>query len=851
MPLSTGEAQHRLRRFGPNELEGSKPRGLIVLLREIISEPMFLLLLACSIVYLLLGDLLEATLLSSAIFIVIFITFIQTRRTERTLDALRDLSSPRALVIRDGTPVRIGAREVVPDDVVILSEGDRVPADGFVLLSKALKLDESLLTGESVSVRKVTWNSDDSIGQPGGDDSPFVYAGTLVVQGTGEMRVQATGHSTAMGRIGSSLKTTDRPPSALQQETGRVVRVVALSSLFVSAIMAGMWWLRDGDVVRAVLMGLTFAMSTIPEELPVVLTIFLALGAWRISKKSVLTRQMHAVEALGSASFLCVDKTGTLTENKMIVSALWTPEGGVNVLTGHEHELTSAETSILRIAALACDRNGIDPMDKATISAANRFGLQPFEGLSLKKYFPMIRPILAVGNGWNSGQGPACEIFTKGAPETIAKICRKDHLSPRQSTMADKLEKEIMAATVILASRGYRVLAVANGNHASGELAGGLETYSFEFSGLIGFSDPVRAGVRESVKNCHEAGIKVLMITGDFPSTATSIARSIGLENPDSLLTGDELLEISDEILATHLKTVRVLARMVPEQKLRVVKILRATGEIVAMTGDGVNDAPALKAAHIGIAMGGRGTDVAREAAALVLLNDDFTSIVEAIGLGRRINDNIQKAISYIIAIHIPIVGLTILPVLTGGQIILWPLHLAFLQLIIDPVCSIVFESEPTEEFIMKRPPRSITARLFSRPVVTSGMWQGSCALLATLGVYYGIGNSGESPNHARGVAFLTLIAINIGLILTLRSRTEAAWNFKRWSKNSNPTIPFIALFILSLSAIVLYVPVVAELFHFSRPHASDVVTGVFVAIVSLVWFEIYKVIGSRSFKKI
>ncbi len=841
--LRAEEAQARLRRFGPNELDASKPRSLGALALHTASEPMFLLLLACSVLYLLLGDLLESLMLSAAIFLVMFITFVQERRTERTLDALRDLSSPRALVVRDGVAVRMAAREVVPDDLVLVSEGDRVPADGFVLESKSLKLDESLLTGESVSVGKTEWNEVDPMGQAGGDESPFVYAGTLVVQGSGQIRVNSTGQSTAMGRIGSSLRATHRPPSLLQQETRRVVRVVAACSMLISVVSAFVWWQREQNVVRGILMGLTFAMSTIPEEFPVVVTIFLALGAWRISKKRVLTRQMHAVEALGAASFLCVDKTGTLTENKMTVAALWTHESGVKMLTGSVLGLSIDEMDVVRMAALASDRTGVDPMDKAAISAAKDLGIPAFDGLFFKKAFPLVRPILAVGNAWSDGKSEMSEIFAKGAPETILKICSRERARSSVSTTAATINGKILEAVVSMASQGYRVLAVAKSRHVSRDLPGGLETFAFEFVGLLGFRDPVRVGVLESVKQCHDAGIKVLMITGDFPTTATSIARSAGLDNPESLLTGDELREMSDEVVASHLKTVRVLARMVPEQKLRVVNILRAAGEVVAMTGDGVNDAPALRAAHIGIAMGGRGTDVAREAAAIVLLNDDFTSIVDAIGLGRRINDNIQKAISYIIAIHIPIVGLTLLPLITGGPLIFWPLHLAFLQLIIDPVCSIVFEAEPAEPSIMKRAPKAITERLFSRKIVTAGVWQGVCALLATLIVYYAIGNMGEEPNHARGVAFFTLLVANFGLILGLRSRTEPAWNFSIEFLKANPTIVYISLFIASMSGLVLYVPAVAEIFHFAPPHLSDVLIGIFVGVGSLVCFEIFKVL--------
>jgi len=835
--LSSAEVLDRLKQYGSNELPSSRPRTAFAIAIDTVREPMFLLLLSCSIVYLILGDLGEALLLSSAILIVMLITFVQERRTERTLDTLRDLSSPRAMVIRNGVPRRIAGKEVVPDDLVIINEGDRIAADGYVLASKGLKLDESLLTGESVPVAKIEWNGKDRLGQAGGDDTPFVYSGTLVVQGNGAFKVHATGATTAMGRIGSSLSQTSRPSSSMQLETRRVVRVVAFASLALSVGVASIWWLRDGDFLRGILMGLTFAMSTIPEEFPVVLTVFMALGAWRISKQKVMTRQMNAIEALGSATFLCVDKTGTLTENRMSVASLWTKESGIAKLVDSKNSPSIELLSVVRSASLASDPDATDPMDIAAIAVADRFNLKPFSGLTLKKSFPLTRPLLAAGYAWCDSGRKELTLYAKGAPETILKLCR--------TLQADA--DEINSAIRLMASQGYRVLGVANSICLASELGSGLGEFAFRFVGLVGFSDPVRAGVPDSVRQCHEAGVKVMMITGDYPATALSIARDIGLENSREVLTGEDLKSMEDDALAERLKIVRVLARMVPEQKLRIVKVLRAAGEVVAMTGDGVNDAPALKASHIGIAMGGRGTDVAREAAALVLLNDDFTSIVTAIRLGRRIYDNIQKAITYIIAIHIPIIGLTLIPLLMGMPPILWPVHLAFLELIIDPVCSIAFEAEPAEAAIMKRPPRAAGGRLFGKAVLTAGIAEGGLVLMAGLLVFLMVGKMGDTTDHARAVAFATLIFANIGLILTLRSRSEPAWTFL---KRANPTLFWIVLALLIISGIVLYVPNVVDIFHFAPPHPSDLVLSMLVAILSLLGFEVAKVVRQRRLSK-
>lgn len=832
--LTTQEAEKRRVLFGTNELASSKARSIFSIAWNTIREPMFLLLLACSIIYLFLGDLGEALVLSTAILAVMLITFVQETRTERSLDALRDLSSPRACVVRDAIPKRIPGKDLVPDDLVLITEGDRIPADGYVLSSKALKINESLLTGESVPVRKMEWDGKLNFGQAGGEDTGFVFSGTLVVQGSGAFKVHTIGSSTVMGQIGISLNKTKRPPSSLHSETRRVVQAVAFFSLLLSVGIAGAWWFYYQDYLRGILMGLTFAMGTIPEEFPVVLTVFMALGAWRISKQKVLTRQMNAIETLGSATFLCVDKTGTLTENRMSLSAVWNEKSGITKISEKGFSASKEALSIVSIASLASDHEGSDPMDIASVYASNQLNVEISEKLVLKKSFPLVRPLLAVGYAWTQSGDSGARICAKGAPESILHLCKD--LGQKRT--------EILSIVEEMASQGYRVLGLAEANISADLLPEQLEELPFKFLGLLGYIDPVKQGVAEAVVQCHNAGIKVMMITGDYPTTARSVAREIGLKNSEEVLTGEDLSSMNDEELASSLKTRRVLARMVPEQKLRVVNALRSLGEIVAMTGDGVNDAPALKASHIGIAMGGRGTDVAREASALVLLNDDFTSIVAAIRLGRRIYDNIQKAVSYIIAAHIPIIGLTFIPLLSGMHSILWPVHIAFLELIIDPVCSIAFEAEPEEAIIMNRAPRTISDRLFGRNIVTAGLLQGFVVLLAVFIVYMTVGKMGETPDHARAVAFTTLIFTNVGLILTLRSRTEPAWEF---FKRKNPTLKWIGLALTAMSALVLYLPSFTSIFHFSSPHFNDLVVTAHFAALSLIGFEIAKVIRRRK----
>jgi len=786
---------------------------------------MFLILIGCGALYLALGDLGEASLLSTAVILVIGITIVQERRTERTLDALRDMSSPRAVVIRDGMRKRIAGKDVVPGDLVVVIEGDRVPADGYLMEAKALKINESLLTGESVPVDKAPWNGTESFRSiGGGDETPFAYSGTLVVQGQGLIRVHATGQSTVMGGIGSSLKNTVRPQSVLQSDIRRVVQVIAALSLTLSVVVAVAWWFREKDALRSILMGLTFAMSTIPEEFPVVLTVFMALGAWRISKKNVLTRQMNAIEALGSATTLCVDKTGTLTENKMTIAELWTAGKGFNQIEAEP--LADHERHLLCLGAYASDPNGSDPMDQAAIAVASRLFSGFNEGAILRKSFPLVRPLLAIGHMWEDRVQRFLAV--KGAPESIVDLCQLRGVE--RAGVLDAVQR--------MARNGFRVLAVAYASQLDQGWDGATSLGGFrcKFIGLLGYHDPLRVGVRESVEQCHRAGISVMMITGDYPATAMAIARGCGIKDQAGVLAGDEVATLSDEELTARLKTVRVLARMVPEQKLRIVKALQASGEVVAMTGDGVNDAPALKAAHIGIAMGNRGTDVAREAAALVLLDDNFTSIVAAVRLGRRIYDNIQKAASYLIAIHVPIAGLTLLPLALGTPAILWPVHLAFLELIVDPVCSIVFEAEPESGSIMERKPRPLKAKLFSRGMVGASLTDGMIALGAVLLVFVWYRESGDHPDHARAVAFLSLVLINAALILSFRRGGET---LRASLARTNPSLVWVGAALLGLSGVVLFIPPVAELFHFISPHFIDVISSALVALFVLVLLEI------------
>jgi Ca2+-transporting ATPase len=829
--LSEKEAAERLTREGYNEIPSAKKRGIFSIAFSIVREPMLLLLLVSGGIYMVLGDIQEALMLLGFVFVIIGITLYQERKTERALEALRDLSSPRALVIRDGISKRIAGREVVPGDIIVLSEGDRVPADGIVLAANNLTLEESLLTGESVPVSKAEAEDVLEMGRPGGDNSPFVYSGTLVVGGLGMARVAATGIHTEFGKIGKSLQTIEPEETLLQKETRRVVRNLALIGASLCVVMAVVYGLTRGDWLEGFLASITLAMAILPEEFPVVLTVFLALGAWRISQSRVLTRRMPAIETLGSNTVLCVDKTGTLTLNQMSVDRISVGGDFFNIELNTATEPPEKYHQLMEFSILASQTNPFDPMEKALKNLGDHYQTMTehlHNDWGFMREYPLSRKLMALSRVWKSPNGEDYIIAAKGAPEAIIDLC---HLS---SGEAQELSKQVQ----LMAVDGLRVLGVAKAHFKQVSLPGDQHVFKFDFLGLLGFADPIRPTVPPAIQECYKAGIRVVMITGDYPVTAQHIARQIGLRPVDRVITGVELDNMGDEELRERIKTVNIFARVVPEQKLRLVNALKENGEIVSMTGDGVNDAPALKSANIGIAMGGRGTDVAREAAALVLLDDDFSSIVKAIRLGRRIFDNLRKAMAYILAVHVPIAGLSLIPVLFGWPLVLMPVHVVFLELIIDPVCSVAFEAEPEEPNVMSRPPRNRKEPLFSRRTIVLSLMQGVAVLLVTLAIYGFTLNQGRGELEARSLAFTTLVIANLGLILSNRF----------WSKNIISSLRHknTALFIiigatLAILTLVIYVPFLRELFLFGTLHPNDLAVCFGAGIICILWFEAVK----------
>ncbi len=822
--LTQAEAQARLATEGFNELPRTKRRSPLRIILDVLREPMLALLLAGGVVYLLLGSREEALILLAFACLSVGITVVQEARTERVLEALRDLTSPRALVIRGGERQRIAGRDVVRGDLIVLAEGDRVPADASLLDATDLSADESLLTGEAVPVRKVTGAATDA--RPGGEDQPMVFSGTLIVRGSALALVTATGPASEIGRIGTSLGKLEIETPHLQHQMRKLVIVFAAIGAAVSAAVVVLYGILRGGWLEAVLAGIAVGMSMLPEEFPMVLAVFMAMGAWRISKVRVLTRRASAIETLGAASVLCTDKTGTLTENRMTIAELRLADGSKTKIGP---TLPEAFRELAAAGVMASAQNPFDPMEKAFHALAKadlRDGeTLPGAGRILTRSYALSPDLLAMSQAWEAPD-KGWQIAAKGAPEAIAELCKLD--GPARAALTGQVDQ--------MARSGLRVLGVAEAAH-SGPLPPTQRDFSFRFLGLVGLADPLRPSVPAAVAECRSAGIRVIMITGDYPATAQAIATQAGLQGT-SVISGPELAAMSDADLATALKDVTIFARIMPEQKLRIVTALKAAGAVVAMTGDGVNDAPSLKAANIGIAMGGRGTDVAREAASIVLLDDDFGSIVTTIRLGRRIYDNLRKAMSFILAVHVPIAGLALMPLLFGMPILFGPVHIAFLEMVIDPVCSLVFEAETEESDTMTRKPRPKAEPLFSAPTIIWSLVQGVLVLGVTAAIFAFAPAFGQTTDQARSLTFTALIFCIVALILVDRSRSSSVLTA---ITRPNRALAFVLPIVGTLLGVTMFWQPARDLFGFAVLEPAFLAVPPLAGLAVLLALEVLK----------
>jgi Ca2+-transporting ATPase len=807
--LSHGEAQRRLARYGPNIIAIQSHRGLGRIARETLREPMFLLLLLAAALYLVFGDLAEGIFLAVGATLSFGLVVVQEARSERALEALNSLAEPRARVLRDGSVRSIPAREVVPGDVLIVAEGSRIAADAVLVQGSPLEVDESTLTGEAAACTKLPTSpgaAQDDQQAPGDEHSSSLFASTLVLRGEGLAEVIATGAATKVGRIGAALSNIQEQPTLVQRDVRKLIGRLGVLALMFCVIVAVAYGIVRQDWFGGMLSGLTLAISLIPEEFPMVLAIFMALGAWRLAKRNVLVRRSAVIETLGATTLLCVDKTGTITQNRMTLRQVWRAGIFGELCDG----LSAGPKALVEAAQLASAVQPHDPMDVAIHVAAGPLG----EGHLVRSY-PLRPEFLAVVQLWRAPDGSGLRYAAKGAPETILGLCRMDR-GARQAAEA---------AVHSMAGRGMRVLGVATAS--TGEnLAPEPDQLEYELEGLLGFEDPVRADVPDALALARQAGVSVAMVTGDYPATALAAARQAGIETDGGVVAGADLAAAKD------IADVRVFARVMPEQKLELVRRFQQLGHVVAMTGDGVNDAPALAAADVGVAMGERGTDVAREASDLILLDDRFASIVSGISLGRQIFANLRRAMTYITAIHLPVAGLALLPLVVGLPPMLYPMHLVLLELLIDPLCSIVFESEPSEADAMRRGPRRASDPLFGRAQIAIAAVQGLVLLAAVLAWYWWLSVSGAGDDQTRAAAFVALVTGHIALAAAILSTSgRGLLRRDRW------IFWLIAGAASGLLALVLTVPTLQNIMRFADPGAPELLGSILIGMVAGGWY--------------
>src|SRR5450759_954943 len=819
--LTTEQVTASRQQYGSNTLEMHEDRVFLNVLKEVILEPMFILLLAACIIYFAVGQYQEGIIMLVSIFIVAGISLFQEYRSKNAVLALKKLSASNANVMRNGKAIQIATEEIVVDDLLLLEEGEVVAADGLIVAANDFSLNESILTGESFAVTKTANNKN------------TVFKGTLVTSGSATIKVIAIGLKTEFGKIGLSLKEITIVKTPLQNQIRSFVRNMVWVGAIAFLIVVGFNYYESGNLVQSFLRGLTLAMSILPEEIPVAFSTFQALGAFRLLRNHIILKQPQYVETLGSATVICVDKTGTLTQNKMSIEYVYDTETKLSVPVKDD---TGLPARLIEYAMWLSETNPFDPMEKTIhelyekmATADNRKQFNQVHEYPIGGKPPMMTHIFKNESGETI-------IAAKGAPEAIL----------RQSNLSIKELKHIEEQSLTYAKSGYRVLGVGKGNWKETKWPVSQDEFEFEFLGLIAFQDPPKENIIQTIQTFRDAGIPVKMITGDYAETALAIARQVQLDHNNEVLTGQEVLHLTKEALQQKVKQVNIFARMFPEAKLKVIDALKENGEVVAMTGDGVNDGPALKAAHIGIAMGQRGSEVAKSAASLILTDDDLAHMTDAVALGRKIYDNLKKAIQYIVSIHIPIILIVTLPLLLMWKFtdIFSPVHVIFLELIMGPTCSIIYENEPVEPGTMQRPPRKMGATFLSLKQLSMSIIQGTMITAGCLGIGYYYMQQGNNETDIRTVIFITLLFSNIFLTLINRSFQYSVFKTLTYKNNLVPLIIGITLLLI---AALLYVPFIRNIFRLNPLSLTAIATCVFVAILSTLWIEIWKLLKHRS----
>ncbi|MCL2545192.1 MAG: cation-translocating P-type ATPase [Clostridia bacterium] len=822
--LTTEEVKALQLQYGKNELAAQKKESFAKKALKIVCEPMFLLLIAAAIIYFVLGEPFDGLVMLVFVIGIIGIEVIQEWKTDKTLSALKDLSAPRVLALRDGKEIQIASADLVPGDIMMVHEGVKIPADGYVLRCNDLCVDESSLTGEAEGVWKVPTDGTKKSSDYWRND--YCYGGTLVTQGTAAVRVDKIGGATEYGKIGATVAEAPAEKTPLQKQIGAIVALCAGIAATLFALVAAVTWfnvpaLAFADrLVTSVLAGITLAMAMIPEEFPVILTVFMSMGAWRLAKKQSLVRKLPSVETLGAVSVLCVDKTGTITMNQMTVQDIWAADGD--------------EANLNEVMGLACETDAYDPMEKAMLEHCEKRGITKthlFAGRLLSEY-SFTNELKMMGHIWrHDGE---IIIAAKGSPERLLALCR---LSDEERASAENRVRQ-------MSEQGLRVIAVAMAKPRSeAGIPANLLDCSLTLCGLVGLADPPRESVKDDIATCYRAGIRVVMITGDNGVTAASIAQKIGMRNHDQIVTGDMLEKMTDEELREGVQTVSIFSRVIPEHKMRIVKAFKENGDIVAMTGDGVNDAPALRYANIGIAMGKRGSEVSREAADLILLDDNFSTIVDTVKDGRRIFDNIRKAVGYVFTIHIPIALAALLAPALGigpGSLMFLPMLVVLLELIIDPTCSIVLERQPAESNIMERKPRDPKKKMITGGTLIKSVLQGLALFAASFGAYYYmLSINPDDASTARAMGIGVIMIANLFLVQVNSSDIDSIFTSVKRLAKDRVMWAVNMLMVLGL-LLFLYTPLNGFL------RLAPLTAGQFLAVwglaaASVLWYEIVK----------
>ena len=823
--LSDEEVIRSREKNGFNSLEHQDKNHFIASLIEMVKEPMILLLLLVSCTYFFMGDYADGVFMTVAIVLVSTISLYQESKSRNAIDELKKLSQPKSKVIRNGALIEIPSEEIVVGDSIQTEEGTFVPADGIIIQSNDFSVNESILTGESLSVFK---NEKSEINQ--------VFQGTIVASGLAICLVTAIGNQTQLGKIGKSLEAIAEEKTPLQLQIGNFVKKMSIVGLVVFSTVWAMNYLNSGLFLDSLLKALTLAMSIIPEEIPVAFTTFMALGAWRLMKMGIIVKHTKTVETLGSATVICTDKTGTITQNKMSLAQLYLFSS--DKIVHPKEPLSEDELELLSISMWASEPIPFDGMEIALHDAYAKFTI-----LDERPNYKLIHEYPLGGNPpmmthiFENQKGTRI-IAVKGAPEAIIASCKLS---------AAEIQK-INRAIESMSKEGFRVLGVGISPFSEKDFPKTQQEFLFDFKGIVAFYDPPKDNIKTVFDAFYNAGIQVKIVTGDNATTTSTIAKQIGFRNPENTLNGDELMTMDEATLKEKVMDTTIFTRMFPEAKLKIIEALKANNQIVAMTGDGVNDGPALKSAHIGIAMGKKGTEIAKQAANLILIDDDLSKMTDAIAMGRKIYINLKKAIQYIISIHIPIVLIVFIPLVLGWIYpnIFSPVHIIFLEIIMGPTCSIIYENEPMESNLMLQKPRPLTNTFFNLKEITISLIQGLAITLGLLFIYQYCVHQNCSESSTRTVVFLTLIASNIFLTLTNRSFFYSIFTTIRYQNN----LVFVIIGLtVAMTSLLLFVPIFMHFFLFDKVTVSQIGMSILVGFVSVMWIEIIKLYKRKTQK--